>query len=217
MMARLGKKIIDNLQLKIMNVHVRFEEGNKYGSYSWGLTLQEINLTTTDSTWKPSFIERTHDSRDKLFKMLQVNKLNLYWESGTNGKLILLKEKEHSNEVRKARLAEMIREVKDVVLSITSEFKLTINPEDDLESPLYELDVGLDPIKFELQRLQLQQMMEFARKNVLQNEMIVKSINKKSRNKLSEEEKCRLKEEFEDFITASIEIQQSTSGASSTE
>jgi len=25
MMARLGKKIIDNLQLKIMNVHLRFE------------------------------------------------------------------------------------------------------------------------------------------------------------------------------------------------
>ena len=58
MMARLGKKIIDNLQLKIMNVHVRFEEGNRHGngSYAWGLTLQEINLTTTDGTWKPSFI-----------------------------------------------------------------------------------------------------------------------------------------------------------------
>jgi hypothetical protein len=25
MMARLGKKIIDNLQLKIINVHIRFE------------------------------------------------------------------------------------------------------------------------------------------------------------------------------------------------
>lgn len=25
-MAKLGKKIIDNLQLKIVNVHVRFEE-----------------------------------------------------------------------------------------------------------------------------------------------------------------------------------------------
>jgi len=25
MMARLGKKIIDNLQLKVMNVHIRFE------------------------------------------------------------------------------------------------------------------------------------------------------------------------------------------------
>jgi len=40
MMARLGKKIIDNLQLKIMNVHVRFEEGNKHDRYAWGMTLE---------------------------------------------------------------------------------------------------------------------------------------------------------------------------------
>ena len=29
-MARLGKKIVDNLQLKIMNVHLRFQEGGKF-------------------------------------------------------------------------------------------------------------------------------------------------------------------------------------------
>lgn len=42
MMARLGKKVIDNLQLRIMNVHVRFEEGSSRTlttSYAWGLTL----------------------------------------------------------------------------------------------------------------------------------------------------------------------------------
>lgn len=94
-MARLGKKVIDNLQLRIMNVHVRFEEGSKNSnaSYAWGLTLEEISLTTTDATWKPSFIERTNEAADKLYKMLQVRKLNLYWESGTNAKLQLLKDK----------------------------------------------------------------------------------------------------------------------------
>lgn len=55
-MARLGKKIIDNLQLRIMNVHIRFEEGNHHEYYAWGLTLEEINFTTTDQNWKPSFI-----------------------------------------------------------------------------------------------------------------------------------------------------------------
>lgn len=41
-MARLGKKVIDNLQLRIMNVHLRFEEGSSRTpatSYAWGLTL----------------------------------------------------------------------------------------------------------------------------------------------------------------------------------
>ena len=79
MMARLGKKIIDNLQLKIMNVHVRFEEGNKNDRYAWGMTLEQISLTTTDNNWKPTFIERTNQTNEKLFKMLQVKKLNIYW------------------------------------------------------------------------------------------------------------------------------------------
>lgn len=83
MMSRLGKKIIDNLQLKIMNVHVRFEEEGKCDSYAWGLTLQEINLTTTDKNWKPCFVERTNETNEKLFKMLQVKKLNFYWKSGS--------------------------------------------------------------------------------------------------------------------------------------
>lgn len=48
MMAKLGKKIVDNLQMKIKNVHVRFEEGGKSETYAWGLTLEEISFTTTD-------------------------------------------------------------------------------------------------------------------------------------------------------------------------
>jgi vacuolar protein sorting-associated protein 13A/C len=146
MMARLGKKVIDNLQLRIVNVHVRFEEGSSRTpshNYAWGLTLEEISLTTTDAQWKPSFIERTNEAADKLYKMLQVRKLNLYWESGTNGKLQLLKEKEHTDSVRKTSLAEMVKEERDVVISITSEFKLIINPQEETTLPLYELDVGL--------------------------------------------------------------------------
>ena len=108
MMARLGKKVIDNLQLRIMNVHVRFEEGSSRTpatSYAWGLTLQEISLTTTDASWKPTFIERNNDAADKLYKMLQVRKLNFYWESGTAGKLQMLREKEHSDTYRKTSLS----------------------------------------------------------------------------------------------------------------
>lgn len=39
MMTKLGKKIIDNLTLKIMNLHLRFEQAGKSGSYAWGITL----------------------------------------------------------------------------------------------------------------------------------------------------------------------------------
>ena len=58
-MAKLGKKIIDNLQLKIVNVHIRFEEKDTINNYSWGLTLDEISFVTTDKDWKPAFIDRS--------------------------------------------------------------------------------------------------------------------------------------------------------------
>lgn len=71
--------------------------------------------------------------------MLQVRKLNFYWESGTAGKLQMLREKEHSDTYRKTRLSDMVKEDRDVVLSITSEFKLIINPEQEAALALYEL------------------------------------------------------------------------------
>lgn len=49
MMAKLGKKIIDNLQLKIINLHVRFEQNKEGQKYAWGVTLQEISFMTTDN------------------------------------------------------------------------------------------------------------------------------------------------------------------------
>lgn len=58
MFAKLGKKIIDNLKLKVINVHVRFEEKTKRSHYAWGITLEEISFIPTDSEWKPTFIDR---------------------------------------------------------------------------------------------------------------------------------------------------------------
>lgn len=42
------------------------------------------------------------------------------------------------------------------------------NPLDE-KIPLYELDISLQPIKFELDRIQVIQMIDFIQKNVVQN------------------------------------------------
>ncbi len=39
MMSKLGMKIIDNLQLKLVNLHIRFEDKTKDKRYAWGITL----------------------------------------------------------------------------------------------------------------------------------------------------------------------------------
>lgn len=40
MFAKIGKKIIDNLQLKIVRLHIRFEERGNEKKYAWGVTLE---------------------------------------------------------------------------------------------------------------------------------------------------------------------------------
>jgi len=94
----------------------------------------------------------------------------------------------------------MIQAEENVVFSITSSFKLVINPLQDLEAPLYEVNIDLEPLKFEFQRSQIAQMADFARKNVMQNENIVRSMNKKSKIKLTEEQKDNYRHHYEAFV-----------------
>ena len=58
------------------------------------------------------------------------------------------------------------------------------NPLDEM-IPLYELDVSLMPIKFELDRIQVIQMIDFIQKNIVQNEMILRTIKQKKKEKSS--------------------------------
>ena len=53
MMDKLGKKIIDNLKLKIVNIHLRFEESTPVQAYAWGAVLGSMSFQTTDKNWKP--------------------------------------------------------------------------------------------------------------------------------------------------------------------
>ena len=60
-----------------------------------------------------------------------------------------------------------------------------MNNEADINVPLYELDVSLMPIKFELDRIQVVQMIDFIQKNIVQNEMILRTLKQKKKEKLS--------------------------------
>ena len=36
---KMGKKIIDNVEITIKNMHFRFENTTSLGAFSWGITL----------------------------------------------------------------------------------------------------------------------------------------------------------------------------------
>lgn len=70
-------KIVDNLQVTIKNIHVRYEDDSLLteSPYSVGITLNELSAVSTDQSWIPSFISITQAFTHKL---LTLNKLSCY-------------------------------------------------------------------------------------------------------------------------------------------
>lgn len=53
-------KIVDNLQVQIKGIHVRFEDTMFFKQpLSMGLTLEKFSARTTNEAWAPEFIDRT--------------------------------------------------------------------------------------------------------------------------------------------------------------
>lgn len=61
-------KIVDNLQVTIKNIHIRYEDDSVLteSPYSVGLTLSELSALSTDEKWNPSFISITQSLSRKL-------------------------------------------------------------------------------------------------------------------------------------------------------
>ena len=68
MMSALITKIVDNLQISLTKIHLRVENADPdeaNNQFSMGITLQAIELYTTDKDWKRQFIDRSKQKKDK--------------------------------------------------------------------------------------------------------------------------------------------------------
>ncbi|KAL2841641.1 hypothetical protein BJX68DRAFT_245287 [Aspergillus pseudodeflectus] len=72
--------VIDNLQISIKNVHFRYEDSiaSPGHPFAAGLTLKELSAVSTDSEWKPTFIQSTSDTTHKLAIL---GALSVYWNT----------------------------------------------------------------------------------------------------------------------------------------
>ncbi|RDW42663.1 hypothetical protein B0I73DRAFT_150485 [Yarrowia lipolytica] len=77
----LTTKIIDNLQITIKNIHVRYEDVNQFTKqqFAMGVTLEELSAISTDQDWKPAFIQGGAIAN----KLARLGSLSMYWNSDT--------------------------------------------------------------------------------------------------------------------------------------
>lgn len=64
-------KIVDNLQVTIKNIHVRYEDDSVFTEdpYSFGFTLAELSAVSTDESWLPTFISGLTAHTNKLLTL----------------------------------------------------------------------------------------------------------------------------------------------------
>lgn len=86
MTAGLITKIVDNLQINLQNMHIRIENDDMIepdNSFSIGITLQEIDLYTTDENWERTYIDRTKTANKgkAMNKVLKVHNFGVYYKT----------------------------------------------------------------------------------------------------------------------------------------
>lgn len=96
---QLTAKIMDNLEIAITNLHIRYEDQDSIpGSIiSCGVTIESISLQTTDDKWNPAYINRedakeegpSHEKKKlpAIHKLGEVNNLAVYWNSAHSSDL----------------------------------------------------------------------------------------------------------------------------------
>ncbi|EXX73461.1 Vps13p [Rhizophagus irregularis DAOM 197198w] len=77
---QLVTKVVDNLQISINNIHIRYEDklSDPGHPFAIGLTLSEFSAVSTDGNWKPTFIE---GETSTIHKLITLGSLSMYWNT----------------------------------------------------------------------------------------------------------------------------------------
>ncbi|XP_076846491.1 intermembrane lipid transfer protein VPS13A isoform X2 [Brachyhypopomus gauderio] len=159
---KLVTQVIKNLQVKISNIHVRYEDDvtNPNCPLSFGVSLQNLSLQTADANWKPCLL----DEKAKLFfKLVRLDNLFAYWN--VNSELYsnhsapeALRCLQHNVAVQ----SSIPHDYHFIFRPISANAKLRMNPRSDVDfsSPKVDLVVNLPEVAVELSRPQYVSILE---------------------------------------------------------
>ncbi|SMN22945.1 similar to Saccharomyces cerevisiae YLL040C VPS13 Protein of unknown function [Maudiozyma saulgeensis] len=162
-MQSLITKVIDNIQISIKDIHIRYEDSTCIFSpipSSIGISLHELSAVSTDSNWTPKFIETTQSITHKL---LTLDSLSIYWNTETN-------EFVNMNDVDPIRFLESFRQYNDdnrksyqyLLKPVTGMGKLSINKLGTTEAqPHLDLQLICNQFGLELDDAQYSSFLHF--------------------------------------------------------
>lgn len=107
-------KIVDNLQITVKNIHIRYEDSISTPGHPFalGLTLEEFSAISTDGEWKPTYIQ---DTMGPTHKLATLGSLAVYWNTDTH-LLSSGREAELPDEPAISAHEEMVGNFKDMIV-----------------------------------------------------------------------------------------------------
>ncbi|KAI8424304.1 hypothetical protein MSG28_002854 [Choristoneura fumiferana] len=164
---KLVTQIIKNVQLNIKDIHIRYEDSttNPKAPFSFGITLHNLSVHTTDENWKQAVIQQ---AVTKIFKILTLDGLAIYWNPATE---IYSR---HEDQTIRTKLSTEIAtkssqpsSYKYALGPINATAKLKLNPKPEADpvkfsSPKVILSLHMEQLSVNLSKMQYQDMMLLA-------------------------------------------------------
>ncbi|XP_042276726.1 vacuolar protein sorting-associated protein 13A isoform X1 [Thunnus maccoyii] len=159
---KLVTQVIKNVQVKISNIHVRYEDDvtNPNCPLSFGVSLKNLSLQTSDKNWNPSLLD---ENAKLFFKLVQLDNLFAYWNVNS-----VLYSNHSADEALQCLKSSM--EIHNshsvshdfIFCPISAHAKLRMNPRSDVDfsSPKVDLMVNLSEVAIELNRPQYISILE---------------------------------------------------------
>lgn len=72
--------VVENMQLKINDVHIRYEDSISIPNYRFacGITIDSLSAQTCDANWQPGLAAGANSSAS--YKLVELQSLNVYWD-----------------------------------------------------------------------------------------------------------------------------------------
>lgn len=111
--ASLVTAIVDNVQVTVKNIHIRYEDSisDPGHPFALGVTLADFSAISTDENWKPAFIQGNSASTHKLATL---GSLAIYWD--TDAKLLGTGKGNQSSEEQHIDHSDFIEKVRGMIV-----------------------------------------------------------------------------------------------------
>nr|KAJ3420850.1 hypothetical protein HK105_005137 [Polyrhizophydium stewartii] len=158
-LAQLTTKILDNLQLSISNIHIRYEDPSisTKAPFSVGITLAELSVVSTDENWKEGFSSADHASIFKTLtevdwidaQFLRLSQLGVYWTTDSQSFTVPRDRSKLFSEWI-ARDAQIDASRQYILNPVSGEGQLKMQKKYDPKSPKSDLRLFFDEFAFNL-------------------------------------------------------------------